>query len=175
VVAIEVVDFAMTLWSTIRSMEALGVERLVRPREVRGLVHVVPDPSHPLVDQCLLLLPPPRPGLCVEEVREPRLSRPDLAEVVGLPIRSLHESVHFPATLKDTKLRVILHPRVDDRDHLESLAAELAYQCSGAGERLAEREDPVAIHVVDVEVQDVARELAFPEFLGDLFHDSCVS
>src|ERR1700752_4121196 len=58
--------------------------------------------------------------------------------------------------------RLMFHAGIDDRHELDSLPAEFFRECFWIREALRiKREDAVAEHVIDVEMNDVEREIAF--------------
>src|SRR6478609_1406613 len=133
----------------------------------RGLVHVVPDARQPRLDVRGVERAPPRPRLRRREVREDGVARPDLADV-GVAALGAAEDVLLEAVVVDRVARVVLDARVDDRDGPEALVRQALEHGRRIGVALrVPREDAVAVHVVDVEPDGVARELVVAVALGD--------
>ena len=134
-----------------------------------GLVHVVPDAVHALRDVVGGMATPPVARLRPAEVGEVGAPRPDGADV-DLAIGVAQEVVAVEPLLRDgiPSLGVLFHARVHDDDGLEAHLAEVGQQGVGIGEALGvPREDAVAIHVVDVEVEHVGRDLFPAKGLGE--------
>jgi hypothetical protein len=68
-------------------------------------------------------------------------------------------------------VRVHLHARVHDGDHVEAPSSKLRDERAGVGEAfVVPGEDPVAVHVVYVEVEGVAGDVALAEPVCQLAH-----
>src|SRR5215212_4504991 len=152
-----------------------GVDHVVRHRgpirdKERRLVHVAPDPCHSCVGENTLVLAPPLARLGVGEVREGAHAGPD-GIVVLIPIARLAVQVFVPAICIDGVVLVHFHSGVYDSNDAKALLAEVGDQTLRVGEAVpVPGEDPVAVHVVDVEVDDVAGDVPLPETAGDLAH-----
>ena len=115
----------------------------------------------------MLLVTPPFAHGGIGEVRERAQTRPDGVAVLVAVAREA-EIPALAALCVQRVALVHLHARVGDRDDAEALLAQLRDQSRGVREALAvPREDAVAVHVVDVEVEHVARDLALAEAGGD--------
>src|SRR3989338_6703184 len=122
-----------------------------------GLVHVVPESLHSRSRQHLKLFTPP--GACVGllEIRKCAYARPYLAEVCRA-VRTKKECVAG----KSRPVRMIrgvgLDTRVHDRCYRKPVLCKVGEQPFGIGKIfLAPREDAIAFHVIDVEIQNIAR------------------
>ncbi len=124
----------------------------------RGLVHVVPNAREARPHVLGVELAPPRARLLSDEVRERRVAGPHLADV---------DVAAFGATQDVALERLVEHPvpglvldaRVDDRDDSEAVVAEAPEHADGVGEPVrVPGEDAVAVHVLDIEPQHVARD-----------------
>ena len=134
-----------------------------------GLVHVVPDAVHALRDVVGDMAAPPVARLRPAEVGEVGAPRPDGADV-HLAVGVAQEVVAVEPFLRDgiPGLGVLFHAGVHDDDGLEAHLAEVGQQGLGIGEALGvPREDAVAVHVVDVEVEHVGRDLLAAKGLGE--------
>ena len=131
--------------------------------EERRLVHVAPDAGHPGIGEDPLVLAPPLARLGVGEVGEGAHAGPD-GVVVLLPVPRLAVQILLPAVGVDGVVLVHLHAGVHDGDDAEALLPEVGDEALRVGEAvLVPGEDPVAVHVVDVEVDHVARDVPLPE------------
>ncbi len=164
--AVEVVDGGMGGRSEIGVVPGVGRQRLVGAREVRRLVHVIPEAGHPVATQCALFLRPPFACGRLEEIGEPRASRPDFAQEIRPVIGRADEGLSLNAPAQYREPRIILHPGIHNGHHLEAVAGQVPDQATRLGKALPEGEHPVLIHVMDVQVEDIAGELALPELLG---------
>ncbi len=108
--------------------------------------------------------------LGVGEVREGADAGPD-GVVVLLALARLAVEVPLAALDVDGVILVGLHPGVDDGDDAETLFAQVGDQTLRVGEAfLVPGEDAIAVHVVDVQVDHVARDVPLSEASGDLSH-----
>ena len=144
------------------------IERLVRSREIRRLVHVVPKPGHAQALQPRLLAAPPPPDPGVEEIRKPRPSWPGLADEILLPVACLDERVQRATTAQHSKARLILDTRVHDRHHAKAPAGQPAQHRRRPRELATEGEHAVAVEVMDVEIERVTGQPPAAEFAGGL-------
>ena len=128
--------------------------------EDRWLAHVVPDAGHALVEQLRVLVGPPlggRPGW-----RSPG-SRRGPARPWRWPREPSARVRKYPLSWPSTVEREVVglgHARVDDGHALDPRGLEVGEQAGQIRERLlVHGEDPVAVHVVDVEVDGRQRQV----------------
>ncbi len=142
--------------------DVLGHRRMVR-HEHRRLVHVAPHARHSRVHQPRMQGTPPLPRRGVREIRERTQPRPHDVPVLGAVPRQAEEPAVSPLAIHRVRL-VDFHARIRDHHHAEPLRAQFGNQPGRVREAFAvPREHPVAVHVVDVEVEHVARDPASPE------------
>ena len=105
-------------------------------------------------------------------VKSGKAQMPGPDDVAVLLARGVLQKRSALAALEiDLVAGVDLHARVDNRDHPEALVAERRDQPRGIREAfVVPREDAVAVHVVDVEVEHVAGDAARAELGRDLAH-----
>src|SRR5215203_2396719 len=138
--------------------------------EERRLVHVAPDPGNPGIGKNPLVLSPPLARLGVGEVGEGAHAWPNDV-VVLLALARLAVKIPLPSLGVYGVVLVHLHAGIDDGDHPEALLPQVGDQAPRVGEAvLVPGEDPVALHVVDVQVDNIARDVPLPETTRDLAH-----
>src|SRR5258706_6806584 len=126
----------------------------------RRLVHVVPDAGDASLQQHALTLAPPGSDLRAAKVWEGAVARPDDAgeeRAIGAP----HEVVARQPLAERRVGGIHLHPRIEDRDDFEALLREIADEPARRGKAAGrEGEDAIAVHIVYVEPERVAGDLA---------------
>ncbi len=112
-------------------------------------------------------LRPPVPHVGTQEVGEDAAARPDEArDVVDGGVA--HERVEFQSGVEHLDPWLLLHTGVDDGDAPKSALAELGGQRGRIGKPFrVPREDLVVVHVLDVEMEHVARQPPAGELVGD--------
>ena len=165
--SVNVVRFLVREWSDIALVQAILGERLRGEREVRRFIHVVPDARDSNLVQRGLFLGPPGTDAGIREIRENRFSGPDLANEIGFVVGVAHKRCDLLSAFKNAELAIRFHARINDRHHLETLPGEAANHRRRLRKRLAKGEHAIAIHVVDIEVKGITRNLALAEFPGD--------
>ena len=120
-------------------------------------------PATPGVEQRAVVVAPPGARVGVREVGERAHARPDRVAVLVAVDRLAEQAALAPLGVDRIAL-VDLHARVDDRDRPEALLGELGDQPGRVGVALGvPGEDAVAVHVLDVEVEAVAGDVALAE------------
>ena len=148
--------------SAARVHDVLGHRRVVR-HEHRRLVHVAPHARDARVHQPRMQGAPPLPRCGVREIRERTQTRPHDVPVLGAVPRQAEEPALAARDVDRIRL-VDLHARIGDHHDAEPLGAQLVDQPGRVREPLrVPGEDPVAVHVVDVQVEHVARDRARAE------------
>src|SRR5579885_334831 len=134
------------------------------------LVHIVPDATHTRVDEGLLHVTPPLAHLWPSVIGKDCVIRPDVA-VEDCAVSAVNKHVFFHAFPVDLVIGIGLHARVDNGYNLETGACQI----SGHGAWIAEAlwipgEDAVAVHVVDVQVNGIARDVTYTKLCCHLTH-----
>ena len=143
--------------------------RLVADAEHGGLVHVVPEAGDARSHEFGIKAAPPVPYGLAAEVRKYGRARPDVRDV-GLSVGRMHEGIGRDAAIVG---KVALTGRardvqVGDQHQAKVDRCKLGDEFSEVGKRRRRhRERPVAILVVDIEVQRVRRDVIVPEARRD--------
>ncbi len=141
-----------------RVMIGVRLRRLVGEEDA-GLVHVVPETRDAFVQVLFVERAEPLARLRVGEVGEGADAGPH-ARVQLAPVGVLDEVPARLSLFVREVVRVNLDAGVDDDDGAEAFGAQVGDQLRGVGEVLAvPREDAEAVHVVDVEVDDIGGNL----------------
>lgn len=134
------------------------VEAHAERRDVAGcgLVHVVPDTRDAGGDVRGVKFAPPRAALVGGEVREGGVTGPDLADV-GIPAVGAAQHVAFLCLVVDPVAGVPFDAGVHDGREAEAVVGEFGDHRVWIGEEfVVPGEDPVAIHVLNVQPQPIA-------------------
>src|SRR5919112_2244318 len=151
-------------------MDYLVRHRGLERHKERRLVHVAPDPGHSRIEERPVVLAPPLSRLGVREVRERADPRPHDVMVL-FPLACFAVEVPLATFYVDRIVIVDLDAGVYDGDEVEALFSEFGYELLRLGEAfLVPGKDAVAVHVVNVEVEGVARDVALAEVAGHLAH-----
>ena len=141
----------------VRRAPAVEAHPLRRVPAGGGLVHVIPDAREARLHVGRVELAPPGARLLGDEVGERGVAGPDLADV-DVAALGAAEHVALDRLVEDPVARLVLDAGIDDRDDLEAVLAEPREHGRRVGEGLlVPREDAVAVHVLDVEPERVAR------------------
>ena len=120
-----------------------------------GLVHVVPEPLDALICQETVFAAEPFPGVCVEHIREMRVSRPDGCHEIA-SVLSLAEIAVLHAFLVNIIAIFYLDTCVDDGYKADMLILHLLYK---SGKIIAEFfiqcKVLVRIHIIDIHVDHI--------------------
>ena len=143
--------------------------------EHRRLVHVVPESADASRCKAAVKLAPPPAGRLTAEVREHGRPRPHLADIVG-PVRRLHKMIASKARVigRVPLPRRLGDMQIGDQDEVQPLLQQPLAQSRQVRERLAIHcEGPVAVLIVDVEIDDVRGDLVPAQPIRDPLHLSC--
>ena len=89
----------------------------------------------------------------------------------ALPIGILHKDIILDAALIGRIQRVNLDAGVDYQDRAETILSQVADHPRRIGEAgFVPREDAISVHVIDVEINDVRRDLVLSKSFRDLAH-----
>ncbi len=133
-----------------------------------GLVHVVPPPADAGRSETGVLIPPPPPYRSTCEIREDTHSRPDFSGIEGA-IGVMEKGVRGQSRTEDGVRAVKFDAGVHDHDCAKPLRTQVPDQSRRVGEgRRVPGENAIAVHVVDVEVENIAGHPARPKAPGDL-------
>ena len=156
-------------------VESEGLLRALRDRRLletvgrkdRGFVHVVPETGDAFVERLLVQRAPPRARLRIGEIGKRADAGPDFL-VQFLAGRVAHIDARVAPAAVDRIVGIELHSGIDDRHRMEAVAAQIGEHLLRLGEGLrVPGEDAVAVHVVDVEMDHVGRDLLFAERVRD--------
>ncbi|MNC11301.1 hypothetical protein D3C75_589950 [compost metagenome] len=126
------------------------------------LVHVIPDAVHPLIIESSQIVRPPIADILLQEIRKSGFSRPHFTDE-SRTVRIFRPIVIFGSFLIHTIVLVLLDSRIINRNRVKSLA----FQCLKCLLVLiVPGEHAVAIHVVDVKMHRIERNLLFTVFIG---------
>ena len=145
------------------AVQRIGGQGLVRPGKVGRLVHVIPDACDALFEQRPLLLSPPSPDLGIEKVRKPDDAWPDLALIICFSVGLSYKGLSLHSALEDWKVGIVFHRRIRDGHGADALTAELPGHRGQLRESWPHGEHAVGVHVVDVEVEGITRQVPAPE------------
>ena len=149
------------------------LERVSKPvlRIENGrLVHVVPEALDPLVQQDLVLVSEPVPGLFVQHVSKEGASGPYGADerLSGLICAEISL---LDSLVVDRVSLLLLDGRIDDRHKADMLVLHLLHEIREVGEALfVDREVFEALHVVDVQIDHIQRDPVFAVFSDHFPH-----
>ncbi len=139
-----------------------GQRRIPEHREGHRLVHVMPEPGKALRQTLRVQPAPPLAHPRIGEVRIHRLARPHHPAhrmARGVPYEGIGRRPAFVHRIP----RLRLDRRIDDRHQAHPVRAQLPRQPRQIREPLpVDGEDPVAVEMVDVQVDGRQREFAFP-------------
>ena len=156
----------------LRVRSRTGFEQHAVGRDVArgGLVHVVPDSGDPRGHVRRVQLAPPGSRGLGREVGKDRVPGPHLPDVAAASRRAA-EDVTLQPLVVDPVAGVVLDAWIDDGDDLEPRLVEALQHAGSIGKALVvPREDPVLVHVVDVEPQGVARNVVRAVASAELLH-----
>ncbi len=148
-----------------------GVERhgLAGSVEDRGLVHVVPESGDAILNELMVEATPPLASLGASEIGKYRRTRPHNADelaAVGL----LDEVISGMACVVGLIVLVgqVCDVQVGDVDQMEMLLAQIGNKSRKIGESLRiNREGAILDLIVDVEIDDVGRDLVGAQTIGN--------
>src|SRR6266571_4157103 len=148
------------------------VERhgLVRAQEYGRFIHVVPETGNAHVGEILVETAPPAASAGEREVWKDAWAGPDLADV-DRAIRIFDENVVLHARIigRVTLVRIPGDVQVGDRNRVKSFGAEVFDHLLESRKVLAvDGEGAIAVLVVDVEIDDVGRDLFLAEHFRNL-------
>ncbi len=141
-----------------------------RKLEYHWLVHIVPDAADAHIHEGLLHVTPPRTYLWSRVIGEDRVIGPDVA-VEDRADGAVDEHIPLQPFAVDAVIGIALHAGVDDRHDAESIAAQVVDHCLRIGEALwIPGKDAIPVHVVDVQVNRVAGDVASAKLGRQLTH-----
>ena len=117
-----------------------------------------------------MLLAPPTPRVGAREVRKHAASRPHLADVIRA-IGQPDERVASESLAIHAVGAVHFHAGIHDRHHAQTLLRQRVEERLGTRKlRGAPGEDAIAVHEVNVEMDDVRGDAPAPELAGEVGH-----
>src|SRR6185437_15134785 len=136
----------------------------------RRLVHIIPNACNTYLYQFVKQTGPPLADFGGGNIRELATAWPHMALhkiIIAAPAK-------IPVLLPLLKYRVIIihaYPGVNDHNSFKAIRRQLFYHLFGVGEIFpVPGKTAVAIHVIDIEIDTIARYLVFPKTTGDLFY-----
>src|SRR2546422_7997692 len=147
------------------------VERhgLVRAQEDSRLIHVVPETGNAHADEFLVETAPPVASAGEREIRENTRAGPDLADIDGaIRIFDKDVALHTRIIGRVTFVGIPGDVQVGDRNRVKSLGAEVFDHLLESRKVLTvDGEGAIAVLIIDIQVDDVGRDL----FLAERFRN----
>ncbi|HEX6552011.1 MAG TPA: hypothetical protein VF026_04560 [Ktedonobacteraceae bacterium] len=176
-IAVKVMYLGMGRSLAFRTLYGIEIDRpdqatalAERTPEHRWLVHIVPGAANAHIHKRLLHVPPPLTYIRPRVIGEDRVIGPDVAmEYRAVGPADEHVALH-PCPV-DPVIGIDLHAGIDDRHDAEAIAVQIGEQRLRIGE--APRvpcKDAIAVHVVDVQVYGIARDVARAKLGRQLAH-----
>ena len=169
--AVGVVDFAVRAGVAVCVVPNPFRQRFAGNTHHRGLVHVVPKAVNTgFLSKSSHAAGPPSAGIGVGEIREAAFTGPHLARYQRTVGRAQEDIALQPFGVHRV-VPVYFHPGVQDGDGSDAVRQKFVDRGSGLRETLRiPREYAVLVHVVDVQIQRIAREAVAAERCGKLHH-----
>src|SRR5690606_16803471 len=129
-------------------------------------VHIVPKSGDTILDQSFIQCSPPFPNFGIGIIRELTTTR---------PYKAFHEVIVAPAAkvfvvlplFEHPIIRIHLYPRIDHYYGFKTIGSQITYHLARIGKiLLIPGKATVSVHIVDMQVQGITRDFAFPTFIG---------
>ena len=166
-----IVDGAMVeLRAVVEAVNVIERHGLVRALKHGRLVHIIPKSGDSHTHKVAIEAAPPVAHARKREIGKDARPRPHGPNVIGA-VRIFHEGIDLFARIVRPIPGFFLQVQVGDRDSVKSLGAQIANHLLKRGESLAiDRERPVAVLIVDVQIDDVCGNLLIAEEPRDFPH-----
>ena len=156
--------------AAVHAIRNLEGSRLVRAHKDRRLVHVVPEPAHAHGHKILVERAPPSARRCPGEIGKDARSGPDDAGIYGA-VGIVREIVSCQSLVVRLVARELRDVQVGNRHEFESQRVEAADHAWEIGEALrVNRKGPVFFLIINVEIQNVRRDLLLAKRARDLLN-----